>query len=151
MTGYTSREVAKLLGLPVGRIRSFVRSGFLAPDRGARRELRFSFPDLVLLRAAKELIDQRIPPRRVRAALQGLKRDLPTDRPLSALSIAAEGNRIVVREGRRRWNAESGQQLFSFDVSELAERVAPLAERRAAGGGELDGALGSRRMVRAGL
>ena len=131
MTGYTSREVARLLGLPVGRIRGFVRSGFLEPDRGTRGELRFSFSDLVLLRAAKELIDQRIPSRRVRAALQRLKRDLPTDRPLSALSIAAEGGRIVVRDGGRRWNPESGQQLFSFDVSELAERVAPLARRRA--------------------
>jgi tetratricopeptide (TPR) repeat protein len=131
MTGYTSREVARLLGLRVGRVRGFVRSGFLAPDRGARGELRFSFSDLVLLRAAKELIDQRIPSRRVRVALQRLKHDLPTDRPLSALSIAAEGGRIVVRDGRRRWNPESGQQLFSFDVSELAERVAPLARRRA--------------------
>jgi tetratricopeptide (TPR) repeat protein len=106
MTGYTSREVARLLGLPVGRIRGFVRSGFLDPDRGTRGELRFSFSDLVLLRAAKELIDQRIPSRRVRAALQRLKRDLPTDRPLSALSIAAEGGRIVVRDGGRRWNPE---------------------------------------------
>src|SRR5262245_43469715 len=131
MTGYTSREVARLLGLPVGRIRGFVRSEFLSPDRGTRGELRFSFSDLVLLRAAKELIDQRIPSRRVRAALQRLKRDLPTDRPLSALSIAAEGGRIVVRDGGRRWNPESGQQLFAFDVSELAERVAPLARRRA--------------------
>jgi tetratricopeptide (TPR) repeat protein len=131
MSGYTSREVAKLLGVPVGRVRGFVRSGFIAPDRGARGALRFSFGDLVLLRAAKELIDQRIPSRRVRAALQKLRRDLPTGRPLSALSIAAEGGRIVVREGRRRWIPESGQQLFSFDVSELAERVAPLAERRA--------------------
>jgi tetratricopeptide (TPR) repeat protein len=130
MTGYTSREVAKLLGVPVGRVRGFVRSGFIAPDRGARGALRFSFGDLVLLRAAKELIDQRIPSRRVRAALQKLRRDLPTGRPLSALSIAADGGRIVVREGRRRWIPESGQQLFSFDVSELAERVAPLAERR---------------------
>jgi len=131
MTEYTSREVARLLGLPVGRIRGFVRSGFLTPDRGPRGELRFSFSDLVLLRTAKELIDQRIPSRRVRAALQRLKHDLPTDRPLSALSIAAEGGRIIVRDGRRRWNPESGQQLFTFDVSELAERVAPLARRRA--------------------
>ena len=131
MSGYTSREVAKLLGLPIGRIRGFVRSGFLAPARGARGELRFSFPDLVLLRAAKELIDQRIPSRRVRAALRKLKNDLPTGRPLSALSIAADGGRIVVWDGRRRWNPESGQQLFFFDVSEIAERVAPLAERRA--------------------
>ena len=89
MSAYTSREVAKLLGLPVGRVRGFVRSGFLSPERGARGELRFSFPDLVLLRAAQELIDKAIAPRRVRAALRKLRSDLPTGRPLSALSISA--------------------------------------------------------------
>ncbi len=132
MSAYTSREVAKLLGLPLGRVRGFVRSGFLVPERGRRGELRFSFPDLVLLRAAKELVDQAIAPRRVRAALRKLRAELPVGRPLSALSISAEGGRIVVRDGRRRWNPESGQQLFSFDVAELAEKLAPLAERRVA-------------------
>ncbi len=132
MSGYTSREVAKLLGLSVGRVRGFVRSGFLAPERGRRGELRFSFPDLVLLRAAKELVGQAIAPQRVRAALRKLRAELPIGRPLSALSISAEGGRVVVRDGRRRWNPESGQQLFSFDVAELADKVAPLAERRVA-------------------
>jgi tetratricopeptide (TPR) repeat protein len=131
LRGYTSREVAKLLGLPIGRIRGFVSSGFLAPERGDRGELRFSFPDLVLLRAAKELLDQEIAPRRVRTALRRLRTQLPTGRPLSALSISAEGGRIVVRDGGQRWNPESGQQLFSFEVAELAEKVAPLAGRRA--------------------
>jgi len=131
LRGYTSREVAKLLGLPIGRIRGFVRSGFLVPERGVRGELRFSFPDLVLLRAAKELIDQEIAPRRVRTALRRLRTQLPSGRPLSALSISAEGGRIVVRDGGQRWNPESGQQLFSFEVAELAEKVAPIAARRA--------------------
>jgi tetratricopeptide (TPR) repeat protein len=132
MSGYTSHEVAKLLGVSVGRVRGFVRSGFLCPERGRRGELRFSFPDLVLLRAAKELLEQAIAPRRVRAALRRLRAELPTGRPLSALSISAEGGRVVVRDRGRRWNPESGQQLFSFDVAELAEKVEPLAERRVA-------------------
>jgi tetratricopeptide (TPR) repeat protein len=131
MSGYTAREVAKLLGLPIGRVRGFVRSGFLAPQRGRRGELRFSFPDLVLLRTAKELIAQRVASRRVRVALRRLQVELPKGRPLSTVSIAAEGGRVVVRDGRRRWNLESGQQLFSFDVAELVEKVAPLAERQA--------------------
>ena len=131
MSGYTSREVAKLLGLPIGRVRSFVRSGFLDPERTASGALRFSFPDLVLLRTAKELLAQRVPARRVRAALKRLRAELPSGRPLSTVSIAADGRRVVVRDGRRRWNPESGQQVFSFDVSDLAEKVAPLAERNA--------------------
>jgi tetratricopeptide (TPR) repeat protein len=132
MNGYTSSEVAKLLGLPIGRIRGLVRSGFLEPERGPRGELRFSFQDLVLLRTAKELAAQRVSPRRVRLALEKLRAELPRGRPLSAVSIVAEGGRVIVHDGRGRWNPESGQQLFSFAVSEIADKVAPLAERKAA-------------------
>ncbi len=131
MSGYTSHEVAKLLGLTVGRVRGFVRSGFLLPARGARGELRFSFQDLVLLRAAKELIAQRVPAKRVRTALKKLQAELPSGVSLSSVSISAEGKRIIVRDGRRRWNPESGQQSFSFEVAEIAERVAPLGGRKA--------------------
>jgi tetratricopeptide (TPR) repeat protein len=132
MNGYTSSEVAKLLGLPAGRIRGLVRSGFLDPERGPRGELRFSFQDLVLLRTAKELTAQHVSPRRVRLALEKLRAELPQGRPLSAVSIIAEGGRVIVHDGRGRWNPESGQQLFSFAVSEIADKVAPLAERKAA-------------------
>ena len=50
MEGYGSNEVARMLGLSVQRVRSFVRAGFLEPQRGPRNELRFTFHDLVMLR-----------------------------------------------------------------------------------------------------
>jgi tetratricopeptide (TPR) repeat protein len=128
--------VAKLLDLSVERIRGYVRSGFLEPVRGPRGEIVFNFQDLVLLRTAKELVGARIAPRRVKRALQELRRQLPADRPLSGLSIVADGRRIVVRDGRTRWNPESGQTLFDFEVSDLVRKVAPLAERMALRGRE---------------
>src|SRR5207302_1264151 len=54
MKGYTSRDVAKLLGLTVAQVRGFARDGFLTPGRGPRGELLFSFQDLVILRTAKD-------------------------------------------------------------------------------------------------
>src|SRR5437016_4202314 len=56
MKGYTSRDVAKLLGLTVAQVRGFARDGFLTPGRGPRGELQFSFQDLVILRTAKGLV-----------------------------------------------------------------------------------------------
>jgi tetratricopeptide (TPR) repeat protein len=35
--------------------------------------------------------------------------------PLSGLSIGAVGDRVVVREGASRWQAESGQYLLAFE------------------------------------
>src|SRR2546422_7232911 len=80
MTGYTTVDVARLLGLSPGQIRSYTRAGFLSPARAARGELRFSFQDLVLLRAAKGLMAARIPAAKIRGSLRRLKQQLPRGR-----------------------------------------------------------------------
>ena len=131
MKGYATPDVAKLLGLSVSQVRAFARSGFLDPDRGPRGEYRFSFPDLVLLRTAKGLADSRVPARRIRRSLQTLRRQLPAGRPLSAVRISADGDRVVVRDGATSWNPESGQIQLDFAVAELASRAAPLARQAA--------------------
>ena len=118
-----------MLGLSVQRVRSFVKSGFLEPQRGPRGEMRFSFHDLVMLRTAKGLVEAKIPSRRVKEALQKLRLRLPEGRELRGLRIAAEGDHIVVGDGDSRWQADSGQVLFDFDTADLARKVAPLQRK----------------------
>jgi tetratricopeptide (TPR) repeat protein len=117
--------------LSEAQVRAFARAGFLTPSRSARGELRFSFQDLVLLRAAKGLAAARIPHRRIRAALKRLRDQLPLGRPLSALRIAAEGDRIVVTDGETAWYPESDQVVLDFSVSEIASKAGPIARKRA--------------------
>lgn len=131
MKSYSTREVARLLGLSEPQVRSQARAGFLTPDRGPRNGYRFSFQDLVLLRTARELAQARVPPRRIRSALRGLARQLPTGHSLSELRIAADGQRVVVHEEGTAWNPESGQMQIDFAVAELASRAAPVARRLA--------------------
>ena len=131
MKGYTSPDVAKLLGLTVAQVRGFARDGFLTPGRGRRGKLLFSFQDLVILRTAKGLVAARIPTRRIRGALRRLRAQLPRGRSLAELRIAAEGDRIVVSDGEATWSPESGQMQIDFAVSELASRAAPMARRAA--------------------
>ena len=131
MKSYTTRDVAKLLGLSEAQVRSQARVGYLAPDRGPRNSYRFSFQDLVLLRTAKALREARIAPRRIRRALRTLAGQLPAGRSLSGVRISSEGDRIVVRDGHQTWNPESGQLLLDFHVAELASRAAPTARRLA--------------------
>lgn len=103
----------------------------LAPSRGPRGVLQFSFQDLVLLRAAKGLAAAKIPERRIRRALRQLRDQLPQGRPLSALRIAAAGDRIVVTDGETAWYPESGQVVLDFTVSEIATKAGPIARKRA--------------------
>ena len=58
-------------------------------------------------------------PRRVRKALRRLRQQLPEGRPLAGVRIAMEGSRIVVADGSRRWQPDSGQILFDFGVADL--------------------------------
>jgi tetratricopeptide (TPR) repeat protein len=132
MWGYRTRDVARMLGIAESRVRSFARAGFVRTRRGRRGELRFSFGDLVLLRAASSLLAARVPSRRVRAALRSLRRQLPEGHALAGVSIAADGERVVVRQGGTLWRPESGQAVFDFEVRDLAEKVAPLLRRPAA-------------------
>jgi len=129
MTGYSTSEVAKILGLSPGQVRGYVRAGFLSPERGERGRMRFSFPDLVFLRTARGLMSARVPPRRIRRALERLREQLPEDRSINAVRIAMEGTRIVVEDGPRRWQPESGQAVFDFDAADLAREAAPLGRR----------------------
>lgn len=116
MTQYGVRDVERALGLPRTVIRTLVRAGFVTPARGPRNAYRFSFRDLIVLKAARELTLANVPARRITQALRQLRRQLPADMPLSGLRIQADGDRVVVREGARRWRADSGQYLLDLDV-----------------------------------
>jgi tetratricopeptide (TPR) repeat protein len=123
-TGYSAREVAALLDIPADKVRSFVQLRLLSPERGERGEYRFSFRDLVLLRALKGLVDAQIPARRLRRALRKLKAQVPAERPLSGIAITAEADRIIARDDRSQWNPESGQMAFDFP----GRRAAPVGD-----------------------
>src|SRR5438132_1877841 len=123
---YSVREVASMLGLSPAQIRSFASEGFLTPERGPRGELRFGFHDLVILRTAGELAAAQIPQRKVRRVLQRLRQQLPSQRSLAGIRIAADGERVVVSDGRSRWNPESGQALFDFSIAEIEAKTASL-------------------------
>jgi tetratricopeptide (TPR) repeat protein len=115
MSGYSAQDVARMLGLPPARLRAYVRSGVLAPERGDKGELRFSFQDLLLLRTAEGLVRERVPPRRVASALRKLRARLPEARPLTGVQLGAEGREVVAREGAARWQVDSGQVLLDFE------------------------------------
>jgi tetratricopeptide (TPR) repeat protein len=115
MNAYGVREVEKLLHLPRSTIRALIDAGFVSPARGPRNAWLFSFQDLVVLRTAQALASASVPRKRITKSLKELRRHLPMSMPLSGLSICAVADRVVVKEGGSRWQAESGQYLLAFD------------------------------------
>src|ERR1700746_1731081 len=117
MRSYSMRDVQRVLRLSPDTTRNLIKAGFVRPARGARREYRFSFQDLIVLRTARALIDAKIPARRIRRSLESLRSELPESLPLSGLSISAVGDHVVVREGDTHRQVDSGQYLLGLDVS----------------------------------
>jgi tetratricopeptide (TPR) repeat protein len=124
---YSVREVSAMLGLSAGQIRSWAARGFLTPERDSDGDLRFGFQDLVILRTAGELTAAHIPTRKIRRVLESVREQLPEGRSIAGVRIAADGERVVVRDGTSVWNPESGQSLFDFSVEEIAEKAKPIA------------------------
>jgi tetratricopeptide (TPR) repeat protein len=114
---YSVGDVERLLRLSRSTIRGLINTGFVRPARGVRREYRFSFQDLIVLRAARSLLQSKVSRRRIRSSLEDLRRHLPDTMPLSGLSICAVGDRVVVREGKSRWQVDDGQYVLGLDVS----------------------------------
>jgi len=124
---YSVREVSAMLGLSAGQIRAWASRGFLTPERDGDGDLRFGFQDLVILRTAGELTAAHIPTRKIRRVLESVREQLPEGRSIAGVRIAADGERVVVRDGEAVWNPESGQSLFDFSIDEIAEKTKPIA------------------------
>lgn len=126
----STAEAARILGMRESRIRELLRSGLGRPERRGRRYA-FSFQDLVILRTAHDLIQQNVPAARVARSLVALVEQLPAERPLSGMRIFADGGRVIVQEGDRCWDPETGQHVIDFeapgdlgvDVGELERRT----------------------------
>lgn len=116
MQTYTLRGIQSMLGISRSVLSGLIASGFVTPSRGQRREYRFTFQDVVLLRTAYSLQRADIAPRKIIRSLRQLKATLPDELPLTGLRITAVGNEIAVRSGDTQWHVESGQLLLDFEV-----------------------------------
>lgn len=113
---YSREEVRRILGITDARLRSWERSTLVA-----RRE-EFSFADLIELKSLQKLLENRIRPARVRRALASLSQKLAgVERPLTELKIISDGKTIAVDLGDGKMEALTGQLLFDFETSALAQ------------------------------
>jgi tetratricopeptide (TPR) repeat protein len=126
--GFTTRQVSEATGLPPSKISHWARAGLVSPALTSRGDPVFSFQDVVLFRTARELLNADVPERKIRAAVAALRRQLPSDLPLSALRISALGDDVLVRDDRGAWEPASGQLQIDFAApSPAAASAAPAA------------------------
>lgn len=121
---FTMTEIARLLDFPPARLRTLDRAGVVSPSGRRRGRRAYTFSDLIALRTAKTLLEQRVRLRDVTRAVQALKRSLPkVTRPLQELRIVSDGQRVVVRTQDGAFEPLTGQMLLDLEVKTLRDDV----------------------------
>lgn len=131
MQAYSMRDVQALLGISRTVVTALIGAGVIAPRRGARREYRFSFQDVVLLRTAQSLREARIPTRHITRSLRRLQ-GLGEGRPPTGLRVTAVGGDVTVQDRHGRWHVDSGQFVLDLDALSEAAQGAVVDLRRPA-------------------
>ncbi len=121
---YRTRDVVDLLGISRRQLQYWAQTELVAPThktRGGHR--RYSFEDLVALKAAKRLIDAGVSVQRIRKSIRALRKTLPSvASPLSQLVLVATGDVVLVFRDGTAFEAISGQEWI-FKVSEFRKEI----------------------------
>ncbi len=121
---FTMSEVAKLLGLSTGRLRSLDKAGIVTPTGRRRGHRAYTFQDIIALRAARDLLAKKVRLRDVARAIDSIRKALPkVTRPLAELSIVSDGQRVVLRSATGSYEPVSGQLLLDLEVRSLRDDV----------------------------
>ena len=116
---YRSREVVQILGVSRRQLQYWAQTDLIKPSvttPGGHH--RYTFQDLVALKATKRLMDAGVSLQRIRRSIQGLQNILPTvKRPLAELVLVATDDVVLVFHEDTAFEAVSGQEW----ILEIAE------------------------------
>jgi tetratricopeptide (TPR) repeat protein len=121
---FTGTEVAKLLALSSGRLRALDRAGIVSPTGRRKGKRAYTFPDIIALRAARDLLLRKVRLRDVARAVENIRTSIPkVTRPLAELRIVSDGTRVVVKSSAFSYEPLTGQMLLDFEVRSLRDDV----------------------------
>ncbi len=124
---FSTREVAKLLGLTPAKLRSLDKAQIVTPGATRNGRKAYTFQDLIALRATHDLLARKVRVKDVAMAIGALKRALPrVTRPLQELRIVSDGRRVVVQAEGGTFEPISGQMVLDFRVDGLRSDVVRL-------------------------
>ena len=130
---YSIRDVSRILAVQESRLRYWMQTGFVGPTVRKGGRFYYTFPDLVAVKAAKDLLETGMPLQRVRKNVEALKHALPGDtHPTTKLRVCCDGETIVALADDVAFQPIGGQVVMAFSLPSFGEHVvATLAMPRA--------------------
>jgi len=121
---FSTKDVAQFFDISEGRLRYWDRSGFLCPSGHDGRRRCYTFQDLINVRTAKTLLENKVSLQRVRRILEMIAERIPSSpHPVSRLRIMSDSRTVVVVDEQCEFEADTGQLLLDFNVRQLEEKV----------------------------
>jgi DNA-binding transcriptional MerR regulator len=121
---FRTKEVVQILKISRRQLQYWAQTDLVVPSvktRGGHH--RYTFQDLVALKATKRLIDAGVSVQRIRSSIRALREILPSiERPLSELVLVATGEVVLVFLENTAFEAVSGQEWI-FEVAEFKREV----------------------------
>ncbi|MFV2000064.1 MAG: tetratricopeptide repeat protein [Acidimicrobiia bacterium] len=117
---FTVRQVAHMTEMSPRQIRSYVSLGILNPATGPHGRFEFTFQEVIVLRAASELLANDVPSSLIHSGMSALQERLAVDDSLTSFSLVAEGGRVVVVRDGDRWDPLTGQEVLNLDVEPVS-------------------------------
>ena len=130
---YSIRDVSRILAVQESRLRYWMQTGFIGPTVRKGGRFYYTFPDLVAVKAAKDLLATGMPLQRVRKNVEALKRALPGDaHPTTRLRVCCDGETVLALADDVAFQPITGQVVMAFSLPSFGEHVtATLAMPRA--------------------
>ena len=111
---YGLRELTRILTLTPRRAAQLKRLNLL------HGQLRYTFRELLALRAASALLESGASVRQIRQALDALRRRDPDIRqPLAEMRMVLDGGRVLVESERVRFDPRTGQTVLDLETKDL--------------------------------
>ena len=113
---YTTAQLARMLDVPAGRIRAWVRHELLQPVKVVRRLCFFDFRQVAGVKALSRLTADGVKPQRIRRSLMELEGWWPeAAESLAQLEAVEQGSALVVRTREGALAETSGQLRLEFE------------------------------------
>src|SRR5918996_4258794 len=113
---YGFRELNRILSLTPKRVGQLRRLDLL------RRDGRYTFRDLLGLKAVGALLDAGASVRQIREALVALRRQAPDlENPLAEVRFIVDGGRLLAQSDRVRFDPRTGQTVLALDAGSLTK------------------------------
>ena len=121
---FRTKDVVQILGISRRQLQYWAQTDLVIPSvktRGGHH--RYTFQDLVALKATKRLIDAGVSIQRIRSSIRALREILPNiQRPLSDPVLVATGEVVLVFHENTAFEAVSGQEWI-FEVADFKREV----------------------------